>query len=608
MKKVFTQTDIMKFKTIFFILIIAALAVMLSANPKIELKTDTSVSVNGKTVINYRCPAFGQSPDMRATLLFMELTKLSEAGRLTGKAEVIQKSETEPFCIVSINGSPITIVTDEDGKQANSTCEGLAEVWADNITEALKLISLYMTEKQGVIPIGESRIKNIYGYGTETPEFTVSNPDICEVTYNETNRTFTVFGKDLGTSQITISDSEETFVYTVSVKKYAAAFPDCIKSEVTGNPAAGSLVENTLRKTIDRNVICEPRASYKVNSIKWTKKSLYPGQRTNASVSITAFGEEYISVTKEITFTVENVNLERGEPVSLLYSNNPETVKANGDLFFGHLTIGKCDRLLYHHMNKTAKTAKLIIEIINPNDESVEIRSRRAAAKPILDTIAIGVVAAKTFINYDDENSSQIETIPPKSRACFLEDTVKNTFSSSGIMQFWQLSGKKECIVRVKMTDSSDNDIKLDKTKSYFGTGDFDYSEYTFLNPKTEIKEEYSVGGPWVFIPIGKYHLENEQGQKLYGNYGVTYNISVKLTNPTDKETKVRVYIDPTAGPMAAYLKINKEYVTIHHVKPPNEYNLAVYSLKPGETKDVNIKTIPVSGSNYPAKIVVGTL
>ncbi len=593
-------------KNLIILVVLSLVCSSLFALARVELVDDNTILINGEKVAVFRVDAFGQSKQDRASLMAFELIQLAQNGYLADNFTVISKSSDTPYATILINNNPITIVTDEDGAGVNSDANGLAHVWVNNIRKALAKVSLYMTEKECNIPLNETRVKNLYGYYVQDITFKVDNPEVCTVEYNETDQTLTITGKELGKAIITIYNGIDTVEYTVYVKKYAAIFPAEVETFVTGNPIPADFVESAMKKNIAKGIETEPGATFKVNSINWAKKPLYPGQVTNAEVNITAYGDNYISVTKPVRFAIKNIYLEQGVPDTLLYSNNPETFDTYGDLFVGHLEKGKCNRLLYHHMNKTGHNAIVVIEVINPNSTSVDLRVRRGAAKPQVDTIAIGLVACKQFMNLDDSNVSVIDTLPPNSRTCYLADDIKHKMSSSGIMQFWQMTGEENCLVRVRAVPPADIDCSLNKSKPYLGTGEFILSDYTFLKPQMEFKEEYKVGGPWVFMSIGKFHLENEKHLKLYGNYGVTYFCNVDIENPTNEEATVRVYLDPTAGPMAAYVRLNNSYTTIHHLKPPKEYELAVYKLKPGEKRKVSIKTIPVSGSNYPAKLCVG--
>ena len=50
---------------------------------------------------------------------------------------------------------------------------------------------------------------------------------------------------------------------------------------------------------------------------------------------------------------------------------------------------------------------------------------------------------------------------------------------------------------------------------------------------------------------------------------------------------------------------IGNKRVEIPQTDMPKEHTLETYTLEPGESKNVRIRTLPLSGSNYPATIIV---
>jgi len=62
---------------------------------------------------------------------------------------------------------------------------------------------------------------------------------------------------------------------------------------------------------------------------------------------------------------------------------------------------------------------------------------------------------------------------------------------------------------------------------------------------------------------------------------------------------------DPSAGLASGVFIIDGKFVVTKHVQPPSEVPLASYQIKPGETRDVRILTVPLAGSSYPATLVV---
>ena len=85
----------------------------------------------------------------------------------------------------------------------------------------------------------------------------------------------------------------------------------------------------------------------------------------------------------------------------------------------------------------------------------------------------------------------------------------------------------------------------------------------------------------------------------------MTYDINVRVENPTTETKKIRVLFEPSAGLASGVFIIDGIMVSAKYAKPPSEVPLASYNLKPGEIRNVKIMTVPVAGSNYPATLVV---
>jgi hypothetical protein len=177
--------------------------------------------------------------------------------------------------------------------------------------------------------------------------------------------------------------------------------------------------------------------------------------------------------------------------------------------------------------------------------------------------------------------------------------------TTSGILQITQIDGGASYIRIVANPPGLDNVAAGDIAPAPNPLV-LTMSEHVYPMPVKEVNADYEVGKRWAFIPIGKQALTDTTRQKkLHGNYGVTYHIDVKVTNPTDTTKKVTVVFDPSAGLASGVFIIDGEFVSTKYVKPPSEFSLKSYRLRPGEVRYVRIVTLPVAGSNYPATLVV---
>jgi hypothetical protein len=83
------------------------------------------------------------------------------------------------------------------------------------------------------------------------------------------------------------------------------------------------------------------------------------------------------------------------------------------------------------------------------------------------------------------------------------------------------------------------------------------------------------------------------------------YEIQVNITNPTAETKKVQVLFEPVAGLASGVFFIDGKFVEIKYITPPKEFTISTYTLAPNESRRVSILTVPLSGSAYPANIVV---
>jgi hypothetical protein len=94
-------------------------------------------------------------------------------------------------------------------------------------------------------------------------------------------------------------------------------------------------------------------------------------------------------------------------------------------------------------------------------------------------------------------------------------------------------------------------------------------------------------------------------GQTLDGDYGVLYDISVRIDNPTPEPRVVRLVLAPDAGGAQGIFLVEGKWIEAPHLSPPAEFQLARFLLSPQEHRVVNIRTLPVGGSAYPVTLVV---
>jgi hypothetical protein len=131
-------------------------------------------------------------------------------------------------------------------------------------------------------------------------------------------------------------------------------------------------------------------------------------------------------------------------------------------------------------------------------------------------------------------------------------------------------------------------------------------SDQVYPTPRRPIRARYVVGKNWTFVKLGGDPVvARASHKKLQGNYGVSYDMSLELNNPTGQPQSVLLSLSPDAGDARGVFVIDGRFVEAPVTSPPLEADLATFLLQPGERRMVRVQTLPVGGSSYPARLIL---
>jgi hypothetical protein len=212
--------------------------------------------------------------------------------------------------------------------------------------------------------------------------------------------------------------------------------------------------------------------------------------------------------------------------------------------------------------------------------------------------VLVGYAAAKRYLDCYLKDIGRVVEVKPSGSMRIVSQVLPHNYTSSGVIGLRQISGTPLKVV-VQAADDDWSIRNLSPTLSL--------SKSIFPNPSKEVDASYSVGGPWAFIRIGKHPITNgtEENLRLDGNYGVIYNLNINVNNPTQTRRKIEVLFEATAGPSRAIFIDNMELICIKHTAAPAEEKVMSFSLAPGESRTLHLKTMPLAGSAYPATVIV---
>lgn len=579
--------------------------------PKIGVETSGKTAylvVNSRKAIDFLVSNGSSSPEERAKVAADRL-KLHVEKNLN--LDYISYEQTENDARVLVDDQLLIIATRADAKAHMVSVVELASAWIKNLKDALSVPPLSATPLDMLIPLGETRVLNIESLQSDPVEAEIGDQKIISADPNPKPGSLIISGKSLGNSTITLKCGEYTVPVQVSVKKYAAYLcPVPATSIVTGWNAPTSLVERAARDAARRSLSVESGASIQSINITTPVTELAPGKSIRAQVRIQTAGENYIPAQFDVPVQVENRVISAMQPSWIMYSNDPERISKYQTLFTGKLDeLQKSFRLLYHHQNMFGKEAGFVIEILNPSPSPASVHIIDGIADPIVDTVIVGYNAGLEFMGNQRSLVGRIIEVPASSRWVIVSQTLPSINTTSGLIEFRQLTGDP-LFVRITAEPESDR-VMNDPPGVSLPIGgttasSLPLSDHVYPQPEKTIDTTYTVGKSWVFLRIGKNAIKHaSQNKLLYGNYGVTYTINAKLDNPTNLAQKIEIAYEATAGPVSGVFYIDGKQELIRLLSPPLEKSISTFTIPAGQTKNVAIRTMPLSGSAYPSTLII---
>lgn len=573
--------------------------------PRVDFGPDGAdgvVAVNGRVAIRFKSANATLSRLQRAQITAGRLKPLANGGWKSIAVRSLGRHRAQ----VMAGDQLICIATEGDARANGTSALALAQAWARNLRWLFSMPPISVVPSAITVPENETRAAGVGGAAMGPIRTVDGDPSIAISTVDPASRAVVVTGKSVGRSTVTVSCQGCETTLAVEVKKYAAKLARTEVAEVTGNPAPDRILERAAAHAAPNAVVIEPGATANFTKPKVLVASLPGGESTRVLVPVRATGQGYIPVDLLAPVDVFNRLISHRPPTSLFYSNNPERVTRYQTLFTGMLELSEPVRLLYHHQNMIGKRAWFTIELINSGTVPASILGVSGVTSPIVDTVVVGYLAGMSFMRDYLKDVGQVYRIPPRSKLVIYAASLGHIKTASGIIDLRQLSGD-DVFVRVAAEPPAGGQLKEGQIAEINNAQvPSRLSGEVFTAPEKQIEADYVVGDRWTFIRIGKHAIRNaSQERELFGNYGVIYRVKMHLENPSADQRTIRILFEPTAGPAGAIFVFGGKIIGVKIVVPPNEFEIGTVQLAPGQSRDVTILTMPLSGSAYPATMVV---
>lgn len=564
------------------------------------------VLVNGERAVHLKTWNGDMSPSDRAAVAAQRLTDFVQQGL---EPKNIGVKVTASDARVVVGDALLVIATSAEAKAQGLTPAKLAEKWVDALRKGLAIPPLSVSPTSLVVPLGESRSAAVKSLLTSEVVAEISDPAIIGAEVN--NGTIIVKGLAPGNASINLKCEEYSVSLQVSVKKYAASkLTSTAKAIVTGWNAPGSLLSIAAEEAARKAIVLEPGASIASVDKPQVAGDLGPGKTIQVSVGINAQGSNYIPAKLSIPVEVENRILPPVPTSWIMYSNDPERILRYQVLFAAQMpSCNEAARLLYHHQNNLKQRTGFVIEVVNTSSQPASLHMIEGVAPPMVDTVVVGYRAGCDFMENLTKNIGRVIDLPSNSRQVIVSQSLGYPETASGVMELRQLSGDP-LIVRViaKPDDQrrAEDQVGISVPLTKLDISKIALSDHVYPQPTKQLAVTYTVGKQWQFVRIGKEHIRHAEKEKfLYGNYGVIYDIQATLENPLEKPQQVEIAFEATAGPASGVFLMDGNLIRLKYLRSSDEATVAKVTVPAGRSRIVSFHTMPLSGSAYPATIII---
>jgi hypothetical protein len=617
----------------------AALALLLPggalAQRSILVETRESSTPNGKTayalVINGTVVARLAKPTVIGGIertpqrgLALAAAVLAEAYRGGAASFSITPSADGREYTVKVNGRPLIVASDLEGKAWGATPQQLATTWQHNIEASLQGVA-----EIELAPAVQEAVADVRREPRETlptvaqdgdllfederpavqPRPAASKPKPAAAPPKPATKPVATKpgGKPAGsTTQASVAATRPV---APPIKNWEppqtrsvtpVTVPPQFTAVVTGGNPSSALVKHAVDQAI-RVGAGLPETStvnWRPADEKYVMPELAQGAKFTVP-SVYKVNADPNLIPVDLTFERRNIPAAR-EAVSL-FSNEPENIRKEQLLYYAPLQAGQAARLVYHHQNQMREPMRFVARVVNSEPRPLALHITPGDTPPNINTFFVGFKSAETFLQNVATGNGYLLRVPAGGQAWIVSQLLEPGFTASG---YYRISNVSDAPLRVE-TLALHEDTVLAKT-AWKQESEASFGVYP--EPYILTQHEYRANGnaPWLYLRLGEETRPSETDDTTHnGCYGVTHTYDVTITNTKQSPALVFIVLRGSAGEVKGQFFIDEQYISTPLVKGGEEFELQEVPLPPGATKKVRIKAIALNGSFYPASIIL---
>ncbi len=504
-------------------------------------------------------------------------------------------------------GTTLLVVVDEVQARANKTTVPLlARRWAANIAAAVGDRPFRLSKDNLSMPVGtEQRVQISGGPKSDMPHIISCDSSLVDASVDGENGDIVIRARSAGTARVVVGKGKERDVIRVFVKDWAGRLLPPVEKVVTGNPTPPEVLLEAALSGISEGVSLNPGAQVCLKEYPRILASLKSGYDYTVSIPVTIEGKGYFTVEGAVKVTLKNQQVLLQDPAMLMISNRPEELEEDGILFQGTVTKESPARIMYSHKNSSPSKRKLWITFKNPQRKPIKIFVAKACGGPEKFEIQAGHKAAMRYLDMMRTKAGYVLELAPGAFQVFDEYDMSPNFTLSGLCNLQILEGEA-LDVEVKNAENPRNP-QLKLLQEPFDPFKI-HPHGIFPSPQIEIKRQVTLPNESLNIEVGKWPwlIDATTGEPNTGNYGVLYNIKVRLVNRQDSAVKATLSFMPLNGTSMGTFIIDGNLYETGVVRQQEIVPITEIELSPKEDRVVEIVTFPEASSCYPVNIRIG--
>jgi hypothetical protein len=467
----------------------------------------------------------------------------------------------------------------------------------------------------GIVP-GTTEKAHAYGVARGPVRVALSFPGVS-ANYDAPSRTLSLTGVARGSGTVTLVDaSGATATTAVLVAPPAGAVPADVSVELAGNVTPFFLATR-MRDAIAQHATLQPFVDVKLPSVPLPLSAGHLVQSAAVPVQVTLDGRgTFVNVTSKATAHVQIDGPPPPlAPQTLLYSDSPEYVTADGVLFrsITPAAQGRPARIYLYHVAMTE--ARTFALVLRARDTTAHVALTGASATPSSKYLCIGHRATVEYLREVRRRESVVGTVAPDRP--FVLPLQGDMHVRDLIAAAYDISVLDGGAVDVEVVSTAhgidplsvagDPEAPADRSRRK--------GEFALPSPIRPIGMDLRIGTPdeEPSIDIGLGSVEGtpefpnlRPGPRFFpGDYGIVRPVRLHLVNVTDIQQTAYLYEVALNRALTSTFWFDGDLnpTEVPTVTDPNQrYLVRAFPLTPHEDRTVTGEYMTDGGSNYTAE------